>query len=91
MEVVRPYGAEDNEVNMGMRECILNYCKKNDLEVAKVEIYGLSVVAVISDDYELQINQADGCRLGTTARQRNFWYMNEVVNGKRKRIKKENW
>lgn len=91
MEIIRPYKAEDNETNKDMREIIERYVSKIGENIQTMEIYGLSVKAMTESGNVYQISQADGCKVGTTYNQRHFFYMNKIVDGKRKRIKKEEW
>lgn len=91
INVSKPYGAKDNEVNTEMRAILERYLKKEGLVVSEIEIYGASVIAYTDTGRKFQMSKAEGCKVGTSYNQRNYFYMTETIAGKRVRIKKERW
>lgn len=81
----------DNEINLIMRDILESYLKKNNKDIDVLTIYKLAIVATTTDGEEYRMNKAEGCMAGRSYKQKNFFYMNHVVDGKLKRIKKENW
>lgn len=90
MIVLRPYDAEDNEINMEMRRVIEEYSKKNNEIITIIEIFESTVHVKTESGREISITKADGC-MANTYDKRNYFYMKEKVNDKWKRIKKEEW
>lgn len=92
MTILRPNEySVDNEINMEMRDILERYLKKNNKEIETLEIYGVSVIATTTDGEQFQMNKAEGCKAGTSYLQKNFFYMTQIVNGKKARVKKEKW
>ena len=89
MIITRPYEAEDNELNKEMLNILVKYLAKEKIEPSEIQIYG-SAVNAICGDVEYYISKAEGCR-ARTYEKRNFFYMQKKQDGKRKRIKKEEW
>lgn len=90
MVVLRPYNAEDNELNTEMRRIVERYLQKSNEQIIYVEIYSMAVSVRTESGREVSITKAEGCMARTTEK-RNYFYMKERVNGKWKRIKKEEW
>lgn len=90
MTILRPYNAEDNKINTEMRDIIEKYLKKNDEVINTIKIFGCTVEANTQSGREISITKAEGC-MARTVEKRNYFYMKERVNGKWKRIKKEEW
>lgn len=90
MTITRPYNAEDNEYNLAMSEIIEHYASKQGEVIVEKEIYKYAVYAKTETGREFIATKANGCRSGHY-NIRNYIYMKEVVNGKQKRIKKEEW
>lgn len=90
MVVLRPYNAEDNELNTEMRKIVESYLQKSDERITCIEIYGMAVNVKTESGREVSITKAEGC-MARTVEKRNYFYMKEKVNGKWKRIKKEEW
>ena len=89
MIITRPYEAEDNEINKEMFNIIMNYLKKNNINPEEIQIYGYCVSAICGNEKYI-ISKAEGCR-AKTHMARNYFYMQIEKEGKRKRIKKEDW
>ena len=90
MVVLRPYNAEDNELNTEMRRIVENYLKKNGEVIFSISIYEMAVNVITESGREIFVSKAMGCR-ARTYEKRNYFYMTEKINGKQKRIKKEEW
>lgn len=90
MTELRPYGAEDNEINVEMRGILERYLRKNNEVISVIEIYTYAVKAITKSGREINMSKAEGC-MARTVEKRNYFYMKEIVNSKWKRIKKEEW
>lgn len=90
MIITRPYEAQDNEVNTQMLTILTHYVNKIGEEIQAVNIYELAVNVITTTGKEFTMHMADGYR-SIHKNVRHFMYMVEIVNGKRVRIKKENW
>lgn len=90
MIVTRPHNAEDNEYNLAMNEIVEHWAKRNNEIIKEKEIYTFAVYIITESGREIIATKADGCRSGHF-NVRNFLYLKEIVNGKHKRIKKDEW
>ena len=79
MKITRPNNAEDNELNLKMNEILEHYLSKQGETIKEKEIYANSVIVLTES----------GRKFTTSVRR--YIYLNEFVNGKPKRIKKEEW
>ena len=83
MELIRVNDLSmDTEVNQAERDLIIKYAEQNSLKITKILIYKLAIEAHTEDDRVFQVRITSNVR---TRRANNF-YLNEVINGKRKRI-----
>lgn len=90
MTELRPYNAEDNEINVEMRGILERYLRKNNEVISLIEIYTYAVKVITNSGREIQMSKADGC-MANTYEKRNYFYLKEKVANKWKRIKKEEW
>lgn len=89
MNIIRPYDAEDNEINKEMLSIMMNYLDRNNIIPEEIQIYTYSVSAICKDSKYI-MSKAEGCR-AKSYDQRNYFYMSKEENGKRTRIKKSEW
>lgn len=90
MEVLRPYNAEDNEVNKACVELLTGYAKKNNEVITRMSIYGKCVNIETESGRVIYASETNGCR-SSHQNVRQHLYMAEYTTGKTVRIKKENW
>lgn len=90
MEIIRPYNAEDNNINTEMLKILKNYVKKENTKIETIYIYTLSVTLITQDGRIITMSKAEGSR-ARTFEKRNYFYMQETIEGKKRRINKENW
>ena len=90
MTITRPYNAEDNEYNIMMGEILDHYTSKHGEIIEKKEIYTFAVIVYTKSGRKLKATKANGCR-SSHFNVRNYIYLKEYINGKQKRIKKEEW
>ena len=90
MDVIRPFNAEDNEINTAQLEILKGWAKKHNEVIETVSIYGASVEIKTASGRQVIVCKAEGCR-SRHYNVRNYFYMNETTGGKSKRIKKEEW
>lgn len=87
---IRPYQAQDNEINQEMRSILDEYLQKNNEQINEMYIYELSVKVITESNRIIVMTKAEGCRARTTQK-RNYFYMREFKNGIWLRIKKSEW
>lgn len=89
VEIIKANGVEYNEVNKEMLEILKKYLEKNNIFIDKIEVYGLSVSAICGNiKYYISITEESGLAYRNFSK---YFYMNKIENGKRKRIKKQDW
>lgn len=82
----RHYDAEDNGINLEEREILKRYCERHGEEINTFIIWKYDVEAITVSDRKLTAR-----RTWTGTRKGAYFYINEEVNGKEKRIPKANW
>lgn len=90
MIINRPYGAMDNEINKPMQEIIARYAKKCEYEIEIMSVYEKCVAIDTTNGKQISITITDCSRL-TNRNITDYFYMKTVVNGKQKRIPKNEW
>lgn len=90
MTITRPHNAEDNEYNLMMGEILEHYASRHGEVIEEKEIYTYAVYVRTKSGRELIATKADGCG-SRHINVRNYIYLKEIVDGKQKRIKKEEW
>lgn len=90
MKITRPHNAEDNDFNKAMNEIVEHWAKRHGETIVEKEIYTYAVWILTESGRQVGAIKADGCRSGYF-NVRNYIYLKEIVNGKHKRIRKEEW
>ena len=90
MTVLRPYGAEDNEINMTELDVIKHWAERNNEIIKVVDIRTLGVSAEMESGRMVRLNQSNGCR-SAYKNIREHLAMYEEIDGKSVRIKKADW
>ena len=90
MIITRPHNADDNDFNIEMDKILEHWAKRHGETIKEKEIYTYAVYILTDTGRELIATKADGCRSGHF-NVRNYIYLKEIVDGKHKRIKKDEW
>jgi hypothetical protein len=90
MKITRPHNAEDNEYNIEMNRIVEHWAERYGEVIKEKEIYTYAVWILTETGREIIATKAAGCRSGYH-NVRNFIYLKEIVDGKHKRIKKDEW
>lgn len=90
MIINRPYEALDNETNKAMQKIIIRYIKKIGLEIEVMSVFTMAVIVDTACGKHFSINISDCSRL-TNRNISDYFYMKTTVNGKQKRIPKNEW
>lgn len=83
------YDAEDNELNTAEKELILHYCERHNETIENLYVFKYHVTAYTKSGRELIAKTSSVAY--TTKRIANYLYINEIINGKEKRIKKSEY
>jgi hypothetical protein len=89
--IERPTESEDNNWNLAERDLLKYYCDRHGEEILVFEVYGWYVKAITFSGRVLIAKIADTCGFAFTEKFKKYLYMNEVINGKEKRIKKSEY
>ena len=79
---------EMNELNIMMKKAIENYCKKNNIATTKEQYGKFYYMAYITDNDCLICNAMENI---TSNKKLPCFYMKRSINGKQKRIPKNEW
>jgi hypothetical protein len=90
MIIERPYNALDNEINQPMQNIFLRFSKKYGYEIEVMTIFEKGVTIDTTNGKHFTMNIADCSRL-TNRNITDYFYMKETVNGKQKRVLKNEW
>lgn len=90
MKIIRPYEAEDNEINKEMQNLLIAYAEKNNLKIETMSIYKMAVRIDTTNGEHYCMNFTD-CSRTTNKNMSNYFYMKKTINNKQKRIPKNEW
>ena len=90
MIINRPYEAIDNEVNKPMQKILERYAKKNNMKIETMKIYRMAVSIDTTNGEHFSMNMADCSRM-TNRNISDYFYMKKTVEGKQKRVPKNEW
>ena len=90
MIITRPHNSDDNDFNIEMDKILEHWATRHGETIKEKEIYTYAVYILTNTGRELIATKADGCRSGHF-NVRNYIYLKEIVDGKHKRIKKDEW
>lgn len=90
MTIERPYGADNNDVNMLQVRTIQKWANKNNEIVDKLLVYKLGVLAEMESGRKIRMIITDGFG-GSLRSISKYLIMYEDTTGKSKRIKKAEW
>lgn len=90
MKITRPFNSEDNELNIEMNRIIEHWAKRHGETIIEKEIYTYSVRVLTENGRHISASKAE-CGMRGYHKISDYIYLKEIVNGKHKRIKKEEW